>query len=331
MFLLSQRKLNRLLIGITLLLLAILVVMTEVPMALQLIIFVLLMVVIGIPHGAVDHVMFLQIEQEASTDHDKSSKPNSQKATSPSLRKFFLVYVSIIIVYSLLWIALPKVCLVIFLLMSFYHFGQSQLYYLKLPEGSPLKIALYLCWGAIIIIGIVTFNYGESVEVLAEIIALEEIFSYESLERLLILICTFTLTGLVFALFLKKIQFSELIFEVASLALLLAMFYLAPLLVSFAVYFGLWHSLKAIQAELRNLEKRQQSLRWYYQQAWPFSLVSFAGIGTLLIAAQLLESYISPYMLFFIAISVLTMPHMYYMQQLYQAQRIKGNLREKQG
>lgn len=325
MFLLSPKKLNRLLLGATLVLLLVLVSAGDIPFAWQLGLFILLMIITGIPHGAVDHVVYQYVEKPAGDEGDSvetqtmdSTLASSRKIKKAHLGRFFLVYMGIIAAYSVLWLLLPKLCLAIFLLMSFYHFGQSQLYYLAMSEKNILKITLYLCWGALIIGGIVFFNYDASAEVLAGIVSLPELVTRDSAQDLLILLGVFTITGLIFAFFRKNLDDSQLVFELFSMALLLSLFYLAPLLIAFAIYFGLWHSLKAMQAELRHFKREQRSLAWFYRQAWPFSLLSFVGIGILILAASQLEAYISPYMLFFIAISVLTMPHMYYMQKLYQ-------------
>lgn len=322
MFLLSPKKLNRLLLGSTLLLLAVLLSTGDIPFGWQLGLFVLLMVLTGIPHGAVDHVVYQYVKNDDGSDKAGHTDKilEGSKIKKAHLGRFFLVYMGIIAAYSVLWLLLPKLCLAIFLLMSFYHFGQSQLYYLELSEKNILKVTLYLCWGALIIGGIVFFNYEASAEVLAGIVELPALLSRDSALNMLILLGVFTFTGLIFAYFRKSLNANQLLFEIFSLGLLLGLFYLAPLLIAFAIYFGLWHSLKAIQAELRHFGEEQQSLGWFYRQAWPFSLLSFIGIGILILAAGQLEAYVSPYMLFFIAISVLTMPHMYYMQKLYQRQ-----------
>ncbi|MEM9984167.1 MAG: Brp/Blh family beta-carotene 15,15'-dioxygenase, partial [Bacteroidota bacterium] len=55
----------------------------------------------------------------------------------------------------------------------------------------------------------------------------------------------------------------------------------------------------------------------FFRAALPFSLISFAGIGLLLGAAFWMGELISPYLLFFMAISVLTLPHMVFMQGFY--------------
>jgi hypothetical protein len=45
--------------------------------------------------------------------------------------------------------------------------------------------------------------------------------------------------------------------------------------------------------------------------------VSFGGLGLLFWLSNLLESTISPFMLFLVFISALTMPHAFFMEHLY--------------
>jgi len=299
----SPQKLNKVLIGITFTISLLLLLVRSVPFEWQLVFFVLLMVLTGIPHGAVDHVVYQKVEKN--------------KQVSTNYLRFFMVYLGIILLYALLWYLLPQLCLVVFFLVSFYHFGQSQLYYLKWPERKPFKIWIYLCWGALVICGIMYFNYQASAEVLEAVVLLPDFLSLATTELIWLVLIASILVSFAIAYHYKKLSLSQLLVELISLALLMGLFYAAPLLIAFAVYFGLWHSLKAIQAELKYFKERKNTLKWFYKQAWPFSLLSFMGITLLLIGGQYLAEHISPYLLFFITISLLTMPHMYYMQKLY--------------
>ncbi|MEK6476479.1 Brp/Blh family beta-carotene 15,15'-dioxygenase [Catalinimonas sp. 4WD22] len=300
----SPKKLNSFLLSSTLISLVILYFVQEIPFVWQLSIFVLLMLATGIPHGAVDHIVFQHVEE-------RSGK------VKISYIRFFLFYLGIIAGYALLWILLPQFCLLVFLLMSFYHFGQSQLYYIRWEEKSIFKILLYVSWGCLIIGEIIFFNYEASAKVLEGIVVLPEMINPSEIKFIILVLGLLTLGILTVARLQHRLSSVQLAFEICSIILLTALFHLAPLLIAFAIYFGLWHSLKAIQAELIHFGQ-QCSMAWFYRKAWPFSALSFVGIGLLFLIAGQLEAYISYYMLFFIAISVLTMPHMYYMQKLYQ-------------
>ena len=301
----SPQKLNSFLLSSTLLSLVILYFVQEIPFVWQLSIFVLLMLATGIPHGAVDHIVFQHVKKQSGE-------------VKVSYTRFFLVYLGIIAGYALLWLQFPQLCLIIFLFMSFYHFGQSQLYYISWEEKNIFKILLYVSWGCLIIGEIIFFNYEASAEVLEGIVVLPETINPPEAKNIILIIGLITLSILTVARLQHRLSSVQLAFEICSIILLTALFYLAPLLIAFAIYFGLWHSLKAIQAELRHFGQERCSLAWFYRKAWPFSLLSVIGIGLLFVIASQLEAYISYYMLFFIAISVLTMPHMYYMQKLYQ-------------
>lgn len=301
----SPQKLNSFLLSSTLISLIILYFVQEIPLVWQLSIFVLLMIATGIPHGAVDHIVFQHVEAQSGK-------------VKISYIRFFLVYLGIIAGYALLWILLPQFCLLVFLLMSFYHFGQSQLYYIRWAEKNIFKILLYICWGGLIIGEIIFFNYEASAEVLEGIVVLSETISRSEVKNMIVVLGLLMLSVLTGARLQHCLSSVQLAFEICSIVLLTALFYLAPLLIAFAIYFGLWHALKAIQAELRHFGQEQCSMAWFYRKAWPFSALSIMGIGLLFLIASQLKAYISYYMLFFIAISVLTMPHMYYMQKLYQ-------------
>ncbi|MDF9799991.1 Brp/Blh family beta-carotene 15,15'-monooxygenase [Catalinimonas alkaloidigena] len=176
----SPRKLNMFLLSSTLISLLIISYVQEISLLWQLSIFVLLMLATGIPHGALDHIVFRYIEKQSED-------------VKVSYTRFFLVYLGIIAGYALLWLQLPQLCLIIFLLMSFYHFGQSQLYYIKWSEKNILKTLLYLSWGALIIIEIIFFNYEASTEVLEGIVILSAMISSLEARNIIVAISVLTM------------------------------------------------------------------------------------------------------------------------------------------
>ncbi|MEQ8711598.1 MAG: Brp/Blh family beta-carotene 15,15'-dioxygenase, partial [Cyclobacteriaceae bacterium] len=71
---------------------------------------------IGIPHGATDHTLYGYI-----LPHQSSKERNIT---------FFGYYLVVMAVYTGLWFLSPFLSFVVFLLMSAYHFGETQLAYL---------------------------------------------------------------------------------------------------------------------------------------------------------------------------------------------------------
>lgn len=285
----------------------------QMPTTLQVGLFVGIMIIFGIPHGAIDHLIYFQSTQ----------KPFSQR----NFAFFILYYLSLIAIYTLFWILLPGFSLALFILFSCYHFGQSQLYYLPLSESHPLKIALYLSWGALIVWSMLLFNFQESSQVVAAIFSgatLEQFFTLAIRQGIFIAFLMLTCLLMLFLLIKKRMSRSAFLLELFFIGILLALFYRSSLLISFAIYFGLWHSLKTIFVEMQVLSQDQKpwQLSTFYKEAFPFSFISFIGIALLIGVAQWIQAIISPYLLFFIAISTLTLPHMIIMHRIYPTKKV---------
>lgn len=299
---LKKLKLDLFLILITILVISIYAAGITIPETAELTFFVLLMLVTGIPHGATDHVIHQHVN-------------NLPVLNRKELLVFVARYLGIIAVYGLVWFFFPVFSLVVFLILSCYHFGQSQLYFVSISEKNPVKSLLYLSWGTTILGAILVFNYAQSLEILRTLIP-DEVLPGRSLTTQLVYGAgMLTLLLLAFFTLSKKINTLRFGIEMISMGTLLVLSYFAPLLIAFAVYFALWHSLKTMQTELETVESA--SFKVFYKRALPFSVLSFFGIGILLAVSIGLESVVSPYLVFFIAVSTLTLPHMVYRGFLY--------------
>jgi Brp/Blh family beta-carotene 15,15'-monooxygenase len=268
--------------------------------------FVLMMLSTGLPHGATDHVI----------ERFRQERRGHQFAWG----RFLGVYMGAMLLYGLAWTLLPLLSLGLFIVISAYHFGQSQLLYLAGGEKSPFKAMLYLSWGLAVLTAIIGLHPQASGEVLSVLLPGEQ---WRALAGwwlpLLGLSASLAMLLLTVAWRQGKLTSRAYALEWLNLGVLLVLSWQCSLLVSFAVYFGLWHSLASISMELRILRQEQPGYGpWdFVRAAWPFSLISFAGIGLLLAGGYLLADYVSPYLLFFMAISVLTLPHMVFMQGFY--------------
>ena len=283
--------------------------LAEIPW-LELGLFALVMVSTGIPHGATDHLIYAKVQSHRS-------RPFSWK-------RFLGFYLFTMILYSLSWIFLPGFSLSIFLMISAYHFGQSQVLYIKWEAGSLKKRLLGLAWGSLILSSLLLMHLEEVITLLASIISIPAFLSVSGPVQLAMFP---TICGLIVlllwsqALRERAMAIPEFLKEIASLTILLTTFYVAGLWLGFALYFGVWHALSSMLAEIEAFRKEQSySVKAFIKDALPFSLISFAGIGILGLAVSFLGEQIPMILLLFIAISVLTLPHTIYMDRFYQDQ-----------
>lgn len=248
--------------------------------------FGIILLSIGIPHGAIDHLI------------------SNPKIDRKGLGNFILIYLSLIAAYLIIWYYLPLIALSAFLLMSAYHFGQSHFL-----TDQPKKNAwiLYLTRGGYFLFAILLGDWETTKLILSPLINLE----YLNQSRVLILILFLFSTLLVQGLYGPKFQKIQLL----ELLILAPILYFSPLLISFVVYFGFWHALPSMLAEFNYLRsfKAYDSVKKFSFQLLPFSLVSFIGIGLILfLGLKFLESN-ELILLFFVLISLISFPHILYM------------------
>lgn len=288
----------------------------------QWVVFLLLALATGLPHGATDHVLHAYVAR--------------RQGRRPRWLRFFAFYWLLLLAFVGLWLVAPAVSLMIFLLVSAFHFGQSQLLHLGYSERHPLKIAAYLAWGGWLLTTLLYHHHIDAGEILRPVlrdtpglwpgfVAVAQPLSHAFLLLVLGLFA--------FCYFRRRMSARLLLVEVLSLATLWALVVTAPLLVGFIVYFGLWHSLSSMGEEIKRLQTEHPSFGWktFYQDAWPFTAISVLGIGLLIGASQWFSEAISPYLLFFIAISALTMPHVVEIGRFYAAPPAKASTADSTG
>ena len=100
-----------------------------------------LLLLLGIPHGAIDNILY-------------------QRSRQISNLKFIGVYLVFVGLNIAFWLLLPSLAYLLFLLLSAYHFGQSQFsHYFK--KQNIAAQALYLFWGIALLSSYVLFNLEE--------------------------------------------------------------------------------------------------------------------------------------------------------------------------
>lgn len=256
----------------------------------------------GIPHGAIDNVLYL--------------RNNTIKNAH-----FIAMYLVFVASNVIVWIFSPGIAYVIFLFLSAYHFGQSQFthYFNKQPLSHK---ALYLFWGISILSGLLYFNIAEIRYIMMNH---EEFAVFSPLHRevdMLYLFVASTLVTVSFIIYLtakKFLTLENMFMELLVISLVLICFYLLPFLIGFSLYFIILHSFKVLKEEYHFLEEEKEirSLKSFIQLIAPFTLLSIFGIVFLFALIYIDILTFSYGYCLLIVISSITLPHVFVMNKFY--------------
>lgn len=271
---------------------------------------ILSVVIIGIPHGAIDHVIAAELFGF------------NQKLQDHLL--FYSSYLLIMIFVGALWIFFPIGGMIFFLAISIYHFGQADMEDFLIKKRKS-NVIFHLARGTLIIGLIVFVQTDETFPIMTEAMridtsTLEAILPPSFITVTVILLIYLAIVSL--GGFTKRItRFGSFLADSLLLALVLV---ISGPLIGFAIYFALWHSAGHINEMRQFFESRNKflTLPQFYWKAIPFTLVSILGLTMLLGINQaygLEGQFLS---LMFILISVLTLPHMVIVDKMYAEKKI---------
>ena len=222
---------------------------------------------------------------------------------------FHIIYVVLAATVAGLWWLYPLPSLLFFLLISALHFGSSDIRHISPPSQLASWLPL-IAHGGLVVIAIPVLQSAAVAPLFAVLVGAENsLWLLNHIEPLLLpwVACLFAYG--IYSLYQPQWRKSLL-----SLALLIALAYLLPPLVSFALYFCLWHSRSHMQRIWRNIppEQRQRSAR----EAIIYSLLAYAAAGIYCLlqtnGGASSVSAVTPALLqlSFIGLAALTVPHM---------------------
>ena len=254
----------------------------------SILLFMIVMLSIGIPHGSVDHIVAF-------------INPRARKFESKFV--FYLTYVSLIILNIILWIISPFLGLLVFLIISCYHFGETQVIGYNSTDNKLLNFVV----GANILLSLFLNNIAELQEILYIIPEFSnlDLSGFDNVFFLLISVAILMLSIINFDIKRKVPLYAEM-------TILYMVFFHTDLLTSFTLYFGFCHSLPMLMLEFK--EFKNDNFVKFYLKTLPFTILSII-FGFLLYQFNndLLTS--DNLILFvFIIISSLTLPHVFIMK-----------------
>ncbi|MEM9887533.1 MAG: Brp/Blh family beta-carotene 15,15'-dioxygenase [Bacteroidota bacterium] len=288
-------------IGFTLLFLTLYLIFQDQLIAHQYVICVVAILLFGIPHGAIDHIL-----------HKRFSKQKDR----PTHRKFITWYVLSMVAYFVVWFFFPFKAFLLFIAMAIYHFGQEFAEELDIKLDSKLPILL---WGSNILLMPLMLNYQDLSGFLLEVTRVQlPILNQESVSYAALLIPSVSVLYFTRKYFQHQLSKNIYLKILAYLAMWLVIYTLTPFIVGFTLYFVLHHSLNSMKHQYESLAKlsRQYSLKTYLKDVSGLTLVSYFGIAFLLLVSGVQTwEYLTLYALVFI--SVLTLPHMLVFDDFY--------------
>ena len=253
---------------------------------------------IGISHGALDNVKGEKLFQIFG------------------IKNFFIFYLSYIlvsIIVIILWLIVPSISLMIFLIVASHHFGKEDTQFLII-ENSYHNQLLFFLKGSMIIFAPIYFHFDETISIFKLLLIDNESF-YEFLnlietnQILLYGIIISTLSSIL--LFAKNFELKKFTIFLDYFSILIINYYFSPL-VAFTIYFCFLHSVRhsiSLMVELDQDDLRN-GLKIFTKKALPLTILTatFCFIGLYLLN-NTYNFDSSVVKIIFIGLASLTFPH----------------------
>lgn len=256
---------------------------------------------IGIPHGAIDHVLFF-------------------KKRKISKLKFYVLYIGLIFAFLILWHVSVFYSLIFFLFISAFHFGESQFPHINIHP--IFKNIFYFIWGISLLSTLMFYNIDELNSITLffdDTVVLEQVYDLSKVSILFYSTNVFTFISMFIFIFMKKINLDRFFSEIFLLFLIHATFYLFPFIIGFTLYFVALHSLKVLNDEYIFLKKETPDFKIidFIKLLAPYSVLSICFTALLLLLSyNNIIGYSVP-LLSIMIISVITLPHAIVMNIFY--------------
>ncbi|MFD2572912.1 Brp/Blh family beta-carotene 15,15'-dioxygenase [Spirosoma soli] len=289
-----------LLIALGLLLVGWQTVVGTIPLVGQWIVFATLLLGAGIPHGALDHL----ISRETALRSGKRF----------SWTWFFIRYLALMLLYSIAWFIVPSASLIIFLVVSAWHFGETDIEHV--PSTASWIVTRFMV-GSFVIAFILLTHPTEVTPILERIThhhpqvlsVWQRVTQYSTSvwqSWALVTVCLFGVS-----VQLKPVGMNWP--RLGRLTVILALGYWLPLLLAFGLYFGGWHALNSFQsisAYLRQGRRIASTDQQIWLKSLPFTGLALISLGVFVWWWQRSAHDWDPLPLLFVFLSVITLPHL---------------------
>jgi Brp/Blh family beta-carotene 15,15'-monooxygenase len=253
----------------------------------------------GVLHGANDLVLIDQLKSNKKLD----------------FVKIIGIYVSIVGISVLLFTNIPIVALLLFIIVSSYHFGEQHWNEIIKTNKSLVTSLFQFNYGLLILVILFYFNTKEVIEIIYEIT--KYTISAEHIEgAVLIALSAFVILSI--RLYLISTEFkNNLIEQLFYLVVLAVVFKASSLIWGFTIYFIFWHSIPSLNDQLVFLygSSTWADFKKYFKTAFIYWFISLIGVFGLYYIAKDMVVFDA---LFFAFLASITFPHFIVILNMYQ-------------
>lgn len=280
-----------------------------IPYQFQIVFFLASILVAGIPHGSLDHLVY---------------RRNVELSGNLFSRVLFLgFYHKYLILYGVLWFMQPGLASLVFVFLSAYHFGEIDWIWLKGNNSRSHKLLAFL-YGFVLLSSLFLFHLKEAQTVVDH---MQFWFSLQPswVEGLEQNRWTFLLAGngviialLAYVIYQGRFAWWMLPAGIVQMLFLETMLIQLPIFLGFGFYFSLWHSLLTLLSLRTYVWGKGGSWLSCIKEGFGNSVLAILLIGVLLLVFRSSYDINQLVSLLFIGIAVLTAPHMVVISKMFE-------------
>ena len=258
----------------------------------------LLILSIGISHGALDN---------------QKGKRLIQLYNIKNSYFFYLIYSMIGLSIIIFWLYFPTTSLIIFLIVASYHFGKEDMDFLITNKNSS-NLILYFLKGALIIIAPLAFHFAETVNIFKLLLIQNENFFLflefiETFQILSYALLTSLLVNIYY--FINNFKIKNILIFIDFLSIVVLNYFLSPL-IAFTIYFCFLHSFRHSISLMNELDANdfKNGAYIFVKKALPLTLLTAViYVVTIYILSNYYQLNDAILKVIFIGLASLTFPH----------------------
>jgi Brp/Blh family beta-carotene 15,15'-monooxygenase len=226
--------------------------------------------------------------------------------------KFLGVYLGTMFLYLGLWWIAPLLALILFFVISFHHFGQSNF------ENDSINYLPSWLWGIWVLVFPVLLHWNEASGIFQQMLSSNSLFTPSSfVDQSAIADFNWPLwvmisLAMLYLLSLIIYERRNIIHYSGQFILITIWYLVTPLLSGFIIFFCLWHALQSMRHQAMYFKQSAGgTLMEFLKAMLPFSLLALVSFAVYVYfrGFQIAEA--------FILLSMITLPHVLVMHRLY--------------